>query len=109
MPTGGFHDFSDCDDIFIRNSRINRSLIELTKTSLGLDHLRWFKQFFRHKAKVKSFFIGMVGYSAEPFSERFRIAMFTARTNLGATPHWVPRCVRPFDFRILSHSLFIRR
>ena len=46
----------------------------------------------------------MSGNTAETFGKGLGVAMSTTWANLGATSHWIPGCVCPFDLTVVAHT-----
>src|ERR1039458_4849362 len=65
--------------------------------------LKRFGEFLWHESKVETLFVGVAGHSPKSFRERLSVAMFAARTDLGATPKRVPRGVGPLYFGVFAH------
>jgi hypothetical protein len=64
-----------------------------------------FGQFVRNHPQVETLFVRMPWHSSKAFGEGFRIAVGTARADLGATGDRIPGSISPFDRALLSHAL----
>src|SRR5207245_184922 len=92
--------------LYIRvwNFRLEEIAHAIDKDRAWARPLERLRQFFRHSAEIKALFIGMPGDAAETLGKGFGIAVLAARTDLGASPQWIPGCVSPLDFRMFAHG-----
>src|SRR3954447_4441384 len=103
MPVCRSHYPGHRNDVVIRNVFVEKVAHRVHKNHPRSSPSQRFAEFFRNKAQVETKLERMPRHVTESLSERLGIAMQAPRTDFSTTSYRVPSCVRPFNFRFVTH------
>src|SRR5438128_2448683 len=103
MPVRFHHHPDYILDVGIRNLRLKEVAHAVDKNGARPRPFERLGNLFGNEAKVETLLVGVPFNAAKSLGERLGIAVFATRTDLRAAPKRIPSCVRPLDFRVITH------
>src|SRR5262249_44663426 len=109
VPVGFLHRVEHAPDEFLWHSLMEKVAHRIHEYHSRSSPFQRLLQASRSECKVEAVLEGMVWRAAEALREALGIAVVTARADLRATRHRIPRRVRPLDGRAVSHAANLSR
>ena len=104
VPVRLEHDIDDFLDVLIGYIFVKEVTHRVDEYHPRPGPLERIGKFFRNEPQIETLFIRMARNTAEPLGKCLGVAVGTARTDLRATPDWVPGRVSPFDASVVAHA-----